>query len=870
MIRPVTFPCRTSKARRCASGLGGAGGILAAFLGVLVLLATAPPARAGQPIIWDDDQDGLDDRMETVQLLGYRYSFENADTLQRQRFAVERTTSGLVYGVYVLFKAPPTNADLLAITALGMPVLHRYENVPAVRSVATIAQATAAVALSTVERVEVVPILYGLGREDDASTGVNDPAQQVFPTWRGAGGADGTGQVVAILDTGINDAPDGNWPGHESLIGRVIGGANFTNGDSLLDTPLSGSVNPTDHGGSATGAHGTHVAGLVLGGGGESGFAAGIAPGARAIDVKVISDAGFGTGVAEALDWCIHNRTRDWGAGAACTGIDVINLSLSSLDRSDGNDVTAQLAARAAQLGIVVVAAMGNDGTPNHVPSPASADGVLAIGAYDAQRTGASGDDRFASLSNTGPRDGDGDLDPADEQKPDLLAPGIAVLSADGDLSTDGAQYVRKSGTSMSAAVVSGIVALLRSEFPSLGPSALATVLRATARRDLAQLPSQTGGVDPRWASARGWGAVDAYAARLELLQPQRTQVRRLALATDGNTVQATLWTMRERGAAHVVLERAPDVGGSPGTFAALDSVAAAGDSSLASNDLTSYGVTRAIAPAEKGLTFWYRVAYTEGGVRWNGDARPFTIPSGPPVATLELTIVHNAYDHDLGGDIVVGGGLVASGSGPPTSFDSSPTLSLPGTSAAVASDWVDGVSALGNVSWQFAIDVPADFAPGATPPTPQQPWTLRLQDTGYLNRSGRVERFRLVWHATSGDLVYEGGPVPRQTIEGGTIEVQIPPPTTAVGPPAPAVEALRAGPNPLRAGGALTFSGRALHDHDLAVFDVAGRSLARVPSAASTSLRWTAQDRAGRPLPAGVYVARAGGESVRFVVLGR
>src|SRR6185295_1978036 len=153
------------------------------------------------------------------------------------------------------------------------------------------------------------------------------------------------------------------------------------------------------------------------------------------------------------------------------------------------------------------------------------------------------------------------------------------VLSADGDLSTDGAQYVRKSGTSMSAAVVSGIVASLRSEFPSLGTPALATVLRATARRDLATLPTETGGTDPRWRSARGWGAIDAYAARLELLQPERTQVRRMSLASDGSSVQATLWTMRERGAAHLVLERAPDQGGSPGTFAALDSVATAGDS---------------------------------------------------------------------------------------------------------------------------------------------------------------------------------------------------------------------------------------------------------------------------------------------------
>jgi len=867
-MTPVFFQA-TSKARRCASGLRGAG-LAAALFGILALPLAPSPAGAGQPIIWDDDQDGLDDRMETVNLLGYRFSFVNADTTLQQRFEVERTGSGLVYGVYVLFKSPPTDTDLAALTLLGMPVLHRFENLAAVRSVATFAQATAAVALSSVERIEVVPILYGLGREDDASLGVRDPGDQVFPTWRGAGGADGTGQVVAILDSGINDAPDGNWPGHESLIGKVLGGASFTSGDSLLDTPLDGTTNPTDHGGAATGAHGTHVAGLVLGTGGETGFAAGIAPGARAVDVKVISDQGVGTEVAEALDWCIHNRTRDWGAGAPWQGIDVVNLSLSSLDKSDGNDVTAQLAARAVQLGMVVVAAMGNDGAAQHVPSPAAADGVIAVAAYDAQRTGSAADDRFATLSNTGPRDGDGDLDASDEQKPDLLAPGIAVLSADGDLTTDGAQYVRKSGTSMSAAAVSGIVALLRSEFPALTPGAIANALRVTARRDLAGLPTQTGGVDPRWLSARGWGAVDVYAARLELLQPDHTQIRRLVLGTDDAHVNATIWSMRERGASHLVLERAPDEGGVPGTFAALDSVATAGDSSLATSNLSSYPLTRTIAPADRGLTFWYRVACTENGVRWNGPARALAIPTGPPVATIELRVVHNAYDHDLGGDIVVGGDLATSGSGPPSSGESSPTVSLPGTSAAVASDWVTGVSALGNVAWNFAIDVAADFAPGDTPPTPQHPWILRLQDTGYLNRSGRIEQFDLVWHATSGDVVYVGGPVPRATVEGGTVEVQVPAATTSVGPAEPPVNALRVGPNPLRAGSLVTFSGRALHDHDLTVFDVAGRSLARLPAAGATTLAWRARDRAGAALPAGLYLARSGGETVRFVVLGR
>src|SRR5262249_45308950 len=166
-------------------------------------------------------------------------------------------------------------------------------------------------------RIEVIPLLYPETREDAASIGAVDPSQQVFPTWQGAGGGTGQGVIVAILDSGINDAPDGLvYPGHESLLGRRVGGAQFTSGDSLLDTSLNGSIDPVDRGAALTEDHGTHVAGIVLGSGGASGYAAGIAPHAQFVDVKVTSDAGIGTGVPEALDWCIHNRARAWGGGA--------------------------------------------------------------------------------------------------------------------------------------------------------------------------------------------------------------------------------------------------------------------------------------------------------------------------------------------------------------------------------------------------------------------------------------------------------------------------------------------------------------------------------------------------------------------------
>jgi hypothetical protein len=207
-------------------------------------------------------------------------------------------------------------------------------------------------------------------------------------------------------------------------------------------------------------------------------------------------------------------------------------------------------------------------------------------------------------------------------------------------------------------------------------------------------------------------------------------------------------------------------------------------------------------------------------------------------------------------------------GSGPLPTGTSSPTLELPGTSAAIASDWVSGVSTLGNVAWDFALDIPADFAPGAMPPTPQNPWRLRLTDGGYLNRGGRIQSFRMVWHASSADFVYEGGPLPVQTLEGGTVETQVPAPLTGV-TTVRTTSALRAGPNPVRSGRAVTWLGSAVLDADLAVFDIGGRQVATIPAGSlGSDRRWEARDRLGRPLPAGLYLARAGRETARLVVL--
>ena len=490
---------------------------------------------------------------------------------------------------------------------------------------------------------------------------------------------------------------------------------------------------------------------------------------------------------------------------------------------------------------------------------------MLAVGSLDVQRTPLAGDDQIATFANSGPRASDADGDPSNELKPDVLAPGVAVLSPDGDLGSDGKQYQRLSGTSMSAAFVSGAAALLLSADPSLTPAQLADLARRTAFRELTGAPGQSGS-DPGWRSARGFGALDLYAAWLDLTQPTRSQVARLELIGANDEIDAVLRTQRELGAGHFVFERAPDMGGSPGSFVGYDSVAATGDGSLADGtDRTTYARTWSVPLDERGDGFWYRVSYTESGVRYNTPARLFIGPLGPPVATVELTIVHNAYDHDVDAWIEVEGVNNGAPAGPALVFP------VPATSGAMSSDWVTGASTTGNVAWSYSIDIPSGTAQGYLPPDPAHVWRLRATEGGFFNRSGRVTAYRLTWHGPGGDVVFDGGPLPQQTVEGLTSMVRVPQGFAGVGG-GPAATSFRIAPNPARAGGTVRFFAPAGGAGTIQILDVGGRVVGRAPLTGSGITReavWSARDGAGQPLPSGIYFARSGRATVRVVLLG-
>ena len=184
-----------------------------------------------------------------------------------------------------------------------------------------------------------------------------------------------------------------------------------------------------------------------------------------------------------AIEFVTENKDR--------FGVDIINLSLGHpIYEPAATDPLVQAVEAAVRAGIVVVVSAGNYGVSSitglsgyaGVLSPANAPSAITVGSVKAFETNTRIDDRVDLYSSRGPTWYDGGA------KPDLVAPGhglVAAAAKSSSLYTDnpslrvGDAYLRLSGTSMAAGVVSGTVALIleasRAAYPtsSLAPNAV-------------------------------------------------------------------------------------------------------------------------------------------------------------------------------------------------------------------------------------------------------------------------------------------------------------------------------------------------------------------------------------------------------------
>jgi subtilisin family serine protease len=265
---------------------------------------------------------------------------------------------------------------------------------------------------------------------------LSDTVAQVGAPEVWADGLDGTGTKVAVLDSGVDvDHPD--------LADRIIETQSFVPGETVVD------VN----------GHGTHVASTIAGSGAASdGTEKGVAPGARLVVGKVLSDGGTG-----AESWIIDGM--EW----ASTQAPIVSMSLGSDEPSDGTDPMARAVDElSASRHTLFVIAAGNYGRVSGIGSPGAATAALTVGAVEKN-------DQRAYFQDIGPRLGDGLV------KPEIVAPGVDVLAARSSASFGSGFYTSMSGTSMATPNVAVAAAILVQQHPDWTGDQIKQALVSTA-----------------------------------------------------------------------------------------------------------------------------------------------------------------------------------------------------------------------------------------------------------------------------------------------------------------------------------------------------------------------------------------------------
>lgn len=364
--------------------------------------------------------------------------------VQVQRAAIQQAQENLLLGMSAFGASAVKKFEYIPflameVDAIGLQYLHASPDVTAIEEDA----------LNHTSLAESVPL-------------IGAPA-----AW--ANGFAGAGQVVAILDTGVDKT-------HPFLSGKVVSEACYstTSGSTTSSVCPGGVAQSTDVGSgvncSVPGCeHGTHVAGIAAG---KSASFAGVARDANIIAVQVFSRI---TGCTSSVD-CVAAFNSDILLGlqqvqqlSGTFKIAAVNLSLGGFGSAINCDTT-QTAYKAAidnlrSIGIATVVASGNDGNPGGVTSPGCVSSAISVGSTgDGSSNGSSTStvDAVSSFSNCASFLG-------------LLAPGEWITS-----SVPGGTFATFRGTSQATPHVTGAWAVLKSKTPAASVSQVFQALTST------------------------------------------------------------------------------------------------------------------------------------------------------------------------------------------------------------------------------------------------------------------------------------------------------------------------------------------------------------------------------------------------------
>lgn len=254
----------------------------------------------------------------------------------------------------------------------------------------------------------------------------------------------GAGVIVALVDSGVDDQV-------AELRGRVISGPDMGSVRFDRDTPDAG-------------RHGTAMASLIAGAGkGEEGLL-GVAPEARVLSLPLIVEERPEDGSSvqpEDLRSQADSPLARAIRYAADHGAKVVSMSLGAYGphKSEREAVSYALS-----RGVVLVAAVGNDGDSQHAMDnstsfwnfPAGYSGVIGVAAVDdLGRPATFSSDNLSVL---------------------VSAPGVNV-----PVVVPGGEYGSSEGTSSATALVAGVAALIKAKYPDISPQMVSQALTSTA-----------------------------------------------------------------------------------------------------------------------------------------------------------------------------------------------------------------------------------------------------------------------------------------------------------------------------------------------------------------------------------------------------
>jgi serine protease len=328
--------------------------------------------------------------------------------------------------------------------------------------------------------------------------------------------ADGSGVVVAVLDTGITQHPDLDlsladagydfiddpFVSGRATEGRIAGGwdtGDWTTGDAYAECRDPGDP------GEASSWHGTHVSGTISELTDNATGMAGIAHNAKVLPVRVLGHCGgYTSDIADGIVWASGGHVD--GVPDNANPAQVINMSLGGSGACTADDVTGQAIAGAISRGTTVVVAAGNSNADAANFSPASCPGAITVGSNGITGKRAFYSNYGADVVIAAPGGG---VYPNDGSSGTPANPEGFVWSAinDGETVPGEATYGGMAGTSQATPHIAGTVALILSATKEAGldtptPDAIKSLLTSTARRFPVTVDQPIGA-----------GIVDAHAA---------------------------------------------------------------------------------------------------------------------------------------------------------------------------------------------------------------------------------------------------------------------------------------------------------------------------------------------------------------------